>query len=276
MSNGWPLGLGNMNVRLGMVEISGINVFEPSSLRVYSTSFTSFTSSDLDSESTKSFFCDNNISLGQIINITPGDEGDLYFTDRTSLGELREVRSFQGICIPLIQRVLIRIKLRQGRSDGLHLLTEEAVITVDEAACVRPRKSRRYPGGLTGPLQHFKAAVGLYSKLDYMLCRLFNMSLKEKPLRWFYTIQEASITTLSQLQHLFESNYAHAKERKITVDSLFFFERGTKETLASFYKRFLQEVRKIGNSDPKIVVPAFTSALHIDSKVREELTLYKP
>ncbi|KAF6140690.1 hypothetical protein GIB67_013983 [Kingdonia uniflora] len=34
-------------------------------------------------------------------------------------------------------------------------------------------------------------------------------------------------------------------------------------------------VFQIGNSDPKIVVPAFTSALHIGSKVRKELTLHK-
>ncbi|KAF6158320.1 hypothetical protein GIB67_022400, partial [Kingdonia uniflora] len=37
-----------------------------------------------------------------------------------------------------------------------------------------------------------------------------------------------------------------------------------------------EETWKIGNSDPKIVVPAFTSALHIYSKVRKELTLHKP
>ncbi|KAF6141174.1 hypothetical protein GIB67_018264 [Kingdonia uniflora] len=41
-------------------------------------------------------------------------------------------------------------------------------------------------------------------------------------------------------------------------------------------KLFKREIRKIGNSDPKIIVLAFTSALHIDSKVQEEFTLHKP
>ncbi|KAF6163317.1 hypothetical protein GIB67_025181 [Kingdonia uniflora] len=46
--------------------------------------------------------------------------------------------------------------------------------------------------GFTGPLthvRHFKAVIGLYSKLDHMLYRLFNMSLKEEPLSCYSLIR---------------------------------------------------------------------------------------
>ncbi|KAF6164991.1 hypothetical protein GIB67_005360 [Kingdonia uniflora] len=53
-------------------------------------------------------------------------------------------------------------------------------------------------------------------------------------------------------------------------------DKANSVVFSTFDKLESKETRKTGNSDPKIVVQAFTSALHIDSKVREELTLHKP
>ncbi|KAH9618746.1 hypothetical protein KSS87_014599 [Heliosperma pusillum] len=63
---GWPLGLGSMYMRLRMVE-------RRSSLYAQSTSFSSFSSSNLDTESTVSFFQDKSKSLGRLIGIRPRD-----------------------------------------------------------------------------------------------------------------------------------------------------------------------------------------------------------
>eukprot|EP00262_Sarcandra_glabra_P012014 TRINITY_DN2995_c0_g1_i1.p1 TRINITY_DN2995_c0_g1~~TRINITY_DN2995_c0_g1_i1.p1 ORF type:complete len:127 (+),score=7.69 TRINITY_DN2995_c0_g1_i1:141-521(+) len=117
MSSGWPLGLENMNIRLRGTETTlQAAAVEPNSFHTRSTSFSSFTSSDLDTESTKSFFQDHSITLGRLIGIKSG-EGDLYFTESIQSEEhnppstvkRHEMDVSHGICIPLILSVLIKI-----------------------------------------------------------------------------------------------------------------------------------------------------------------------
>ncbi|XP_062161659.1 uncharacterized protein LOC133868697 isoform X1 [Alnus glutinosa] len=48
--SGWPLGLGIMNVRLRVLERLPASAAHPHSLHVASTSFSSFSSSNLDTE----------------------------------------------------------------------------------------------------------------------------------------------------------------------------------------------------------------------------------
>ncbi|KAF5200976.1 hypothetical protein FRX31_009440 [Thalictrum thalictroides] len=133
MSNGWPLGLENMNLRLRVVEslqVAPSEIYHP--YRVRSTSFSSFTSSDLDTESTKSFFNDGSVSLGRIIRIRPGD-GDLYFTANSfhhrerrqvngrsapsdSFRSHHEVTVSRGsVCIPLLQCFFVKTKDYQSK-----------------------------------------------------------------------------------------------------------------------------------------------------------------
>ncbi|OAY43594.1 uncharacterized protein LOC110620702 [Manihot esculenta] len=68
---GWPLGLRPLNARIGLVrnqELSGSNSF--STLLTGSPSFTADSSSDLDTESTGSFFHDKSITLGSLIRVS--------------------------------------------------------------------------------------------------------------------------------------------------------------------------------------------------------------
>ncbi|KAF9611577.1 hypothetical protein IFM89_033581, partial [Coptis chinensis] len=131
MSNGWPLGLETMNLRLRVMESLQAAAAEPNHpFSVHSTSFSSFTSSDLDTESTKSFFQDGSVSFGRIIRIRPGD-GDLYFTNSIHHGECQQVigrsaasdsfRSHEGtvcrgVCIPLLQCVIVKISPNRNSS----------------------------------------------------------------------------------------------------------------------------------------------------------------
>ncbi|KAK7302827.1 hypothetical protein RJT34_13724 [Clitoria ternatea] len=100
MAIGWPLGLGFLNMRLGVVESLPATSMEPYQLHVPSTSFSSFSSSNLDTESTTSFFQDKSVSLAQLIGIRGGDKGHLYFTNSLRFEErekkLTKVSSSDG------------------------------------------------------------------------------------------------------------------------------------------------------------------------------------
>lgn len=118
MPIGWPLGLSFLNVGFRVVEASA----QPYSLHVPSTSFSSFSSSNLDTESTASFFKDNSVSLAQLIGVRPGDTGQSYFPNSLRFVEQREKKLAKGsdmsraICIPILLDTLLKICKRKKRS----------------------------------------------------------------------------------------------------------------------------------------------------------------
>ncbi|THG22193.1 hypothetical protein TEA_005530 [Camellia sinensis var. sinensis] len=78
MPNGWPLGLGNLNMRLRVTESLHPAATEPHPLHTPSSSCSSFSSSNLDTEidqSTASFFQDHSVSLGRLIGIRSRETG---------------------------------------------------------------------------------------------------------------------------------------------------------------------------------------------------------
>ncbi|XP_010272351.1 PREDICTED: uncharacterized protein LOC104608156 isoform X2 [Nelumbo nucifera] len=132
MPNGWPLGLENMSTRLRVLEyLQAAVAEESSSFHMYSTSFSSFSSSELDTESTRSFFQDHSVSLGRLIGIRPGVRGDLHFTNTihsqeheqvsvagssTTMTRRREMAMSEGICIPLLLNILVKINPSRNNS----------------------------------------------------------------------------------------------------------------------------------------------------------------
>ncbi|XP_068322047.1 uncharacterized protein [Pyrus communis] len=130
MHHGWPLGLEIMNMRLRVVESLPAAVVEHRSSHVRSTSFTSFSSSNLDTESSASFFQDHSMSLGRLIGIRTGDRGRLYFPnsirfeehDRISIkgsqsevSKRRRVDMSRRICIPLLLGALVKISRSKSK-----------------------------------------------------------------------------------------------------------------------------------------------------------------
>ncbi|KAL9321185.1 hypothetical protein ACSQ67_013024 [Phaseolus vulgaris] len=127
MPIGWPLGLGFLNMRLRVGESLPATSVAPYQLHVPSTSFSSFSSSNLDTElitllllfcnkkSTASFFQDNSVSLAQLIGIRAGERGRLYFPNSLRFEERKKklakvsgsgdskVDMSQAICIPLLK-----------------------------------------------------------------------------------------------------------------------------------------------------------------------------
>ncbi|KAG4955965.1 hypothetical protein JHK84_041946 [Glycine max] len=118
MPIGWPFGLGFLNMRLRVGESLPAASVAPYQLHVPSTSFSSFSSSNLDTESTASFFQDNSVSLAQLIGIRPGDRGRLYYPNSLRFEERKKKLAkssgsdgskVQGmdtsrvICIPLLK-----------------------------------------------------------------------------------------------------------------------------------------------------------------------------
>ncbi|RHN71976.1 hypothetical protein MtrunA17_Chr2g0282681 [Medicago truncatula] len=119
---GWPLGLSFLNIRLRVVEASSM---KPYQLHMPSTSFSSFSTSNLDTESTASFFKDNSVSLAQLIGFRSGDRERMYFPNslrfeernkKLEKGSCSHDSKVQGrdmsrvICIPVLLDTLLKIR----------------------------------------------------------------------------------------------------------------------------------------------------------------------
>ncbi|XP_038986132.1 uncharacterized protein LOC120111923 [Phoenix dactylifera] len=117
---GWPLGLERLTVRLRAMETSRAVATMPDSLCMRSDSFSSYSSSELDTESTISFFPDRSITLGSLIGIKPGD-GNLRFarsilpaemgSDPTvdlTPGSMEQHQTIISccVCVPLVSTIL--------------------------------------------------------------------------------------------------------------------------------------------------------------------------
>ncbi|KAF5729112.1 hypothetical protein HS088_TW21G01269 [Tripterygium wilfordii] len=122
-SNGWPLGLEIMNLRLHTAPAA-----QNHSLHMHSTSFSSILSSNLDTGSTASFFQDNSVSLGRLIGFKAGDGGGLYLPDSIHFNEEERMSAVsrgggggsmdmsQGICIPRLFGNLVQISRKSSRT----------------------------------------------------------------------------------------------------------------------------------------------------------------
>ncbi|XP_061344581.1 uncharacterized protein LOC133290506 [Gastrolobium bilobum] len=125
MPIGWPFGLGYLNMRLRVAESLPAAPVESYSLHMPSISFSSFSSSNLDTESTASFFEEHRVSLGRLIGIRPGGRGRLYFPNSlrfeerekktiekgtcSDAPEVQEMDMSRGICIPTLLDALLKI-----------------------------------------------------------------------------------------------------------------------------------------------------------------------
>nr|XP_012573612.1 uncharacterized protein LOC101511791 isoform X2 [Cicer arietinum] len=125
---GWPLGLSFLNMRLRVAEsLPAASSVEPYQLHMPMpcTSFSSFSTSNLDTESTASFFQDNSVSLAQLIGFRTGrDRGRLYFPTPLRFEErnrklekgscshgskVQQGRDIsRAICIPLVLDTLLK------------------------------------------------------------------------------------------------------------------------------------------------------------------------
>ncbi|KAJ4977239.1 hypothetical protein NE237_002345 [Protea cynaroides] len=116
MTNGWPLGLQAMSMRLRVLDSLQATAADPSSSCMHSVSFTSFTSSDLDTESTKSFFQDRSVSLGRLIGLRPDSlhlaEHEQIFAAgaTTNMTNKRQMETSEWICIPLLLSIFCKDK----------------------------------------------------------------------------------------------------------------------------------------------------------------------
>ncbi|URE10525.1 hypothetical protein MUK42_23350 [Musa troglodytarum] len=72
MPGGWPFGLESMTFRLSTGNFQAAAT-ATNSHHMHSDSFASYSSSELDTVSTRSFFQDHSITLGSLIGMTPVD-----------------------------------------------------------------------------------------------------------------------------------------------------------------------------------------------------------
>ncbi|XP_041989581.1 uncharacterized protein LOC121740974 [Salvia splendens] len=104
--SGWPLGLGNINFRM---TASPPVVAPPQPVR-HIPSFSSISSSDLDTESTASFFPDQSVQLGRLIGIRPIC-GNKQSEKEGNVGQEDDAHiDSQGFCTPLLARIFRRPK----------------------------------------------------------------------------------------------------------------------------------------------------------------------
>ncbi|KAB2025572.1 hypothetical protein ERO13_D06G135900v2 [Gossypium hirsutum] len=137
-TNGWPLVLQIMAMKLRLQERIQYSTpaVEPHSPHIPSPSFSSFcSSSNIDTESTASFFQDNNISLGKLIGFRQRDTGSVLYLQSTIGAEQNTIVSGvcncndvsrghcgdlcgqgQGICIPMVLGTLVKITRSRSKS----------------------------------------------------------------------------------------------------------------------------------------------------------------
>ncbi|KAM7263605.1 hypothetical protein ACFE04_001288 [Oxalis oulophora] len=134
--NGWPLGLEVMNTTLQVEENSqaAAPVTQPHSLHIRSTSFSSFSSSYLDTQSSASFFKDHSVSLGRLIGFQPVERKGLYVPNTALIEEpdegisairescadvstSRRVDMFQSICIPVLMCAFVKMRRTRTKAD---------------------------------------------------------------------------------------------------------------------------------------------------------------
>ncbi|XP_022926836.1 uncharacterized protein LOC111433832 [Cucurbita moschata] len=121
MINGWPLGLEVMNTRVRMADSQRLPPTDPfPTSHIPSRSFSSLSSSELDTMSTASFFQDHSVSLGRLIGIRPGDKTWLYLpTDENACVSVnsasldtRKTKSAEisgRICIPILIGIMLKM-----------------------------------------------------------------------------------------------------------------------------------------------------------------------
>ncbi|KAL0542797.1 hypothetical protein IC582_017874 [Cucumis melo] len=134
--NGWPLGLQVMNTTLRLMADSGTHRLpstDPSpDVLIPSFSFSSLSSSELDTLSTASFFQDHSVSLGRLIGLKPADKKWLYIPTEekksvtaNSAGRLDDSKTKAGeheisgriICIPIVIGVILKM-IRSRRNSS--------------------------------------------------------------------------------------------------------------------------------------------------------------
>ncbi|KAK4421207.1 hypothetical protein Salat_2071200 [Sesamum alatum] len=116
-AKGWPLGLGSMTARIRVDAGTSRTTAPPQPLAsriLPSTSFTSVSSSNLDTESTASFFPDRSVPLGRLIGIRPSSKQSMYpreqpretTSDRCRAGLPKGRENSEGVCAPLLHHVI--------------------------------------------------------------------------------------------------------------------------------------------------------------------------
>ncbi|KAK8485105.1 hypothetical protein V6N13_062967 [Hibiscus sabdariffa] len=138
-SNGWPLGLQivSMKIRLQQSLQSSTPAveLEPHSSNLSSPSFSSVSSSNLDTQSSASFFQDNSVSLGKLIGFGQHERGSVRCFQNTipaaeesnwqpvagsGAGDCEDVSSGDlcrlGICIQVMAGSLVKITRSRSKS----------------------------------------------------------------------------------------------------------------------------------------------------------------
>ncbi|KAL2244430.1 UNVERIFIED_CONTAM: hypothetical protein Sindi_2711200 [Sesamum indicum] len=128
IAHGWPLGLiGNSDSGIRVVIDTSHQAAPPqprprnhTSQLHRCSSFSSFSSSNLDTESTASFFPDQSVSLGRLIGLRTSNKGRLYCEQDQNVRNGRSHHSTvpnpnsythnsQGLCVPLLHHVIARM-----------------------------------------------------------------------------------------------------------------------------------------------------------------------
>ena len=89
---------------------------------------------------------------------------------------------------------------------------------------------------------HFNQAMILSAGNDRILCKVFNASLKEPTLAWFYKLTIGSVNSFSELWAAFVSQYLCSVQQKGNISSLQTIFKPEDESIQNLTRRFGQVV----------------------------------
>lgn len=109
---------------------------------------------------------------------------------------------------------------------------------------------------------------------EVCMCKSFGSSLAGVGLLWFIRLLNDSISTFTELHHLFVEQFSSTRKIEKQSDNLYYVKQRIGEPLMDFVARFNREKVLITYCSQETMISAFRKGIHRDSNIYKELTKY--
>lgn len=110
-------------------------------------------------------------------------------------------------------------------------------------------------------------------KIEAMMCKMFDTSLKGPALTWYYGLKPRSIDSFGDLSTKFQGQFTLGMRAKNELSHLFSMVQRRDETLRSYTQRFNKEMIDVTNYHDLVSIQAFRKGLINETLFYDSLTM---